>query len=90
MRGNVVEIIIDRGFGFIEDEAGQRYFFHRGALDGVDFDELGAGTPVEFRIQHDAKGDEHWEGPRAVGVHLAEGAAPAVDHEVLPPEKTRS
>jgi cold shock CspA family protein len=90
MRGNVVEVIIDRGFGFIEDEAGKRYFFHRGALDGVDFEELGAGTAVEFRVSEHAQGDEHWEGPRAVGIHLAEGEAPAVEHEVLPPGKTRS
>jgi len=90
MRGTVVEVIIDRGFGFLADEAGQRYFFHRNALDGVDFEELGAGTPVDFRVQAHAQGDEHWEGPRAVGIHLAEGAVPAVDHEVLPPQKTRS
>jgi cold shock protein len=89
MRGTVAEIVIDRGFGFIDGEGGERYFFHRGALQGTDFGELGAGTAVEFEVNRDASGDEPGEHARAVNVRLAPEAVPAADHEVLPPQKTR-
>ena len=87
MRGTVAEIIIDRGFGFIDGEDGQQYFFHRNALDGIDFGDLGAGTAVEFGVQPHGEGDAPGERPRAVNVRLAPEAMPAADHEVLPPEK---
>jgi cold shock CspA family protein len=83
MRGTVAEIIIDRGFGFIDGEDGQRYFFHRNALDGTDFGDLGAGTEVEFGVHAGAEGDRPDERPRAVNVRLAPNAVPAADHEVL-------
>jgi cold shock CspA family protein len=88
MRGTVAEIVIERGFGFIDGEGGVRYFFHRNALQATDFDALGAGTAVEFEVQRHASGDEPGEHARAVNVRLAPEALPAVDHEVLPPQKT--
>jgi cold shock CspA family protein len=91
MRGTLTEIVVDRGFGFIDGEDGHRYFFHRNALDGVDFGDLGAGTTVEFGVQHagegSAEGDRPDEHPRAVNVRLAPDAVPAADHEALPLEK---
>ena len=87
MHGIVAEIVVDRGFGFIDGDDGQRYFFHRNALDGTDFGDLGAGTAVEFGVQAYGEGDEPGEHPRAVNVRLAPDAVPAADHEVLPPEK---
>jgi cold shock CspA family protein len=86
MRGIVDELLLDRGFGFI-DAAGTRYFFNRAALQGIDFSELGPGTNVEFEVDRNPVGDEPGEHMRAVSIRLAEGALPAVDHEVLPPEK---
>jgi cold shock CspA family protein len=88
MRGTVAEVVIDRGFGFIDDENGQRFFFHRSGLQGTDFEELGAGTAVEFEIGSDTHGDQPGEHARAVNVRLAPEAMPAADHEVLPPQKT--
>jgi cold shock CspA family protein len=89
MRGTVSEIVIDRGFGFIDGEGGERFFFHRGALQGTDFGELAAGTAVEFEVNRHASGDEAGEHARAANVRLAPEALPAADHEPLPPLKTR-
>jgi len=90
MQGTVARIVAGRGFGFIEGEGGKEFFFHQSALKATDFGELAPGIPVEFEVTNDTHGDQPHEGPRAINVHLAEGATPAVDHEVLPPEKTRS
>jgi cold shock CspA family protein len=86
MRGVVDELLLDRGFGFIEAE-GKRYFFNRSALQGVGFDELGPGTALEFEIDRDPVGDRPGEHLRAVSIRLADDGVPAVDNEVLPPEK---
>ena len=88
MRGTVASVSPERGFGFITTEDGQEFFFHRNALQATDFEELAAGVAVEFEAGHDTRGDEPGERPRAVNVRLADQAVPAVDHEVLPPEKT--
>ena len=42
MRGSISELVPD-GFGRITDQDGREYFFHRGALMGVDFDDLAPG-----------------------------------------------
>lgn len=89
MQGTIARIMADRGFGFIEAEDGQEFFFHRSALNATDFGELAPGVPVEFEVSNETPGDRPDEGPRAVNVHLAPGATPAVDNEVLPPGKTR-
>ena len=89
MRGTVSEIVIDPGFGFIDGEGGERFFFHRGALQGADFGELGVGTAVDFEVKRDASGDLPGEHARAVNVRLAPEALPAADDEVLPPGKAR-
>jgi cold shock CspA family protein len=92
MKGTIGEVVVDRGFGFIDGEDGQRYFFHRNAIQGAGFEEMAPGVEVEFGIateQNRRHGDEPGENPRAVNIRLTEGAAPAVDHEVLPAAKTR-
>ena len=48
MRGSISELVPDRGFGLISDQDGREYFFHRGALMGVDFEDLAPGIDVEF------------------------------------------
>jgi cold shock CspA family protein len=83
MRGTIAEIVIDRGFGFVDGEDGRRYFFHRNALTGADFGELGPGVEVEFAVKEHDVGDEAGERPRAINLRLAEGAIPAADHEPL-------
>ena len=88
MQGTISSLVPERGFGFIRSPEGRELFFHRTALVGTDFEELAEGLPVEFQVATETHGDEPGERPRAVSVRLAEQASPAVDHEVLPPEKT--
>ncbi len=88
MRGTVTRLVPEQGVGFIASEEGQELFFHRSALQAVDFEELAPGVEVEFDVRPPSEGDEPGEHPRAVNIRLAAGALPAVDHEVLPPEKT--
>jgi cold shock CspA family protein len=89
MNGTVARIVPDGQFGFIEGEDRQEYFFHATGLKGTEFGELAPGTPVQFSLGADEKGDAPNEHQRAVNVHLADGATPAVDNEVLPAGKTR-
>ncbi|HDY88197.1 MAG TPA: hypothetical protein ENH82_08805 [bacterium] len=39
MKGKISKIIRGRSFGFIDAEDGQEVFFHRSALEGIDFNE---------------------------------------------------
>ncbi len=56
MQGTIKRLIRDRGFGFIRGEDGQEVFFHRSALQGVDFDGLREGEKVEFDLERGNKG----------------------------------
>lgn len=60
-QGKVTRIVEERGFGFIQAEDGNEYFFHRSAVPGG-FEALTTGTTVEFTPE---KGDK---GPRAANV----------------------
>jgi|LakMenEpi03Aug12_release.lakeMendotaPanAssembly.Ray.scaffolds.fasta_scaffold2948523_1 cold shock CspA family protein len=59
MRGKVVKLFRDKGFGFLRSDAGQEFFFHRTALDrgGRSFEELTEGdTVVSFEETKSEKG----------------------------------
>jgi cold shock protein len=86
MQGTVDRVVADEGFGFIIGPNGEEYFFHRSALQGVDWDEIGPGVPVLFHVGEDP-GDRPDEHLRAVDVRLAPDAVPAVDNEPLPQGK---
>ena len=86
MQGTVDRVVADEGFGFIIGPNGEEYFFHRTALKGVDWEELGPGVPVIFQSTV-GEGDRPDEHLRAVDIVLAPDAIPAVDHEPLPPGK---
>ena len=86
MQGTVDRVVADDGFGFIIGPNGEEYFFHRSALKGGEFEELGPGVSVLFEA-HEGKGDAPDEHLRAVNVRLAPDAIPAVDNEPLPPGK---
>jgi CspA family cold shock protein len=56
MAGGVIKRLVrDRGFGFIRDDAGQEWFFHRSSVQG-NFDELSEGQRVSFDEEPSAKG----------------------------------
>jgi len=48
MTGTIRTLRVDKGFGFLEDEAGKEYFFHGSAVYGEGLDNLGEGDSVEF------------------------------------------
>ena len=86
MHGTVARLSPEGGSGFIEATDGREFFFHRGALHGVEFAELTPGVGVAFEVGHDP-GDEVGEGPRATSVRLADDAIPTVDGALLPTEQ---
>ena len=86
MQGRVDRVVADGGYGFIIGPNGEEYFFHRSALKGPEFEELGPGVTVLFEVQ-EGKGDQPDEHLRAIDIRLAPDAIPAVDNEPLPPGK---
>jgi len=64
LKGEIKRLIRERGYGFISAEEGREIFFHRSALEGVDFDALEEGNNVEFNVERGPKG------PRAVNVRI--------------------
>ena len=65
--GTIARLLIDKGFGFIRDETGTEYFFHRSSVRGAVFELLREGQRADFQIEESAKG------PRAGDVRLIEG-----------------
>ena len=63
--GTIKRLVRDSGFGFIRDEGGHEWFFHRSAVDGS-YDDLTEGQRVDFDEEPSAKG------PRAGNVRAAE------------------
>ena len=43
--GTIKRLVRDRGFGFIRDDGGQEWFFHRSSVQGT-FDELKEGQQI--------------------------------------------
>ena len=60
--GNHSNITVDKGFGFIKDDTGKEYFFHRSAVYGEDSTICVKSDSVEFDVGQGPKG------PRAENV----------------------
>ena len=56
MKGTIKRLIRGRGFGFISTEDESEVFFHRSALEGMNFDTLEEGDGVEFDVEEGPKG----------------------------------
>lgn len=54
-KGTIKRLVRDRGFGFIRDEGGQEWFFHRSSVEGS-FDQLAEGQRVSFEEEQSPKG----------------------------------
>ena len=54
--GTIKRLVRDRGFGFIRDEGGQEWFFHRTSVNAGSFEELNEGQRVSFDEEPSAKG----------------------------------
>mgnify|MGYP002633601578 CR=1 FL=1 len=64
MAKGTIKKISDKGFGFIKGESSE-FFFHRSAVEDIEFDELREGQAVEFEEGEGPKG------PRAEHVRPA-------------------
>ncbi len=64
--GTIARLLIDKGFGFVRDDRGIEYFFHRSGVPGGTFEFLRQGQRVEFAVEESTKG------PRATDVRLIE------------------
>jgi len=62
MTGSIRTIRSEKGFGFIKDNTGKEYFFHRSAVYGEGLEDLREGDSVEFDLGEGPKG------PRAENV----------------------
>ena len=63
--GTIKRLAREKGFGFIRDEGGQEWFFHRSSVQGGAFESLQEGQRVSFDEEQSAKG------PRAGNVRTA-------------------
>lgn len=66
MKGKIIRLVRDRGFGFIKTEDGQETFFHRTAIADGDFDSLAGTESVEFDMGTDQRSGRE----RAVNVRV--------------------
>ncbi len=73
MKGEIVRLVRDRGFGFIRTESGREIFFHATGLVSGSFEALVEGETVEFDIEADPRSNRE----RAVNVRLQSGEAAA-------------
>lgn len=73
--GTIKRLVRDRGFGFIRDEGGQEWFFHRSSVNAGGFESLDEGQRVSFDEEPSAKA------PRAGNIRTSEGSSSsAVQH----------
>ncbi len=62
--GVIKRLVSEKGFGFIRDDKGTEWFFHRSAVKNIPFDELKEGKKVSFSESSGAKG------PRAEQIYV--------------------
>ena len=54
--GTIKRLVRDRGFGFIRDDGGQEWFFHRSSVEAGNFEQLNEGQRVSFDEEPSQKG----------------------------------
>ena len=55
-QGTIVEIVREKGYGFVEAEDGQKVFFHQRWLKHIKFRELRVGLEVVFDVNDGPRG----------------------------------
>jgi ribosomal subunit interface protein len=58
IRGRVVRLFRDRGYGFVETETSQEVYFHANAVHGIPFAELEVGMAMDLEIGTGEKGPQ--------------------------------
>jgi len=69
--GVVDQVFREQGYGFVLTDSGERVYFHRNALSGIEFDRLEEGQRVGLNIEAGERG------PQATVVHSAPPEAPS-------------
>jgi cold shock CspA family protein/ribosome-associated translation inhibitor RaiA len=66
VRGRIVRLFADRGYGFIATNTHHEVYFHANAVHGMPFDKLQVGTMVDLEIEPGHQGPQatrvtpHW------------------------------
>lgn len=56
IRGRILRVFRDRGYGFAETETSQEVYFHANSVHGIAFDELEVGMAMDLEIEAGEKG----------------------------------
>jgi CspA family cold shock protein len=64
--GKIKKLVQDKGFGFIQTDAGEDVFFHHSTVADMGFDNLTEGQQVEYSIEQSQS--PKGKGPRAASV----------------------
>jgi putative sigma-54 modulation protein len=56
IRGRIVRIFLDRGYGFIETETSQEVYFHTNSVHGIPFGQLEVGMAMDLEVEAGEKG----------------------------------
>ena len=62
--GKIKKVVLERGFGFINDRDGREVFFHQSSLVEGKFDSLKEEQAVEYEVEKTHKG------PRAINIRV--------------------
>jgi ribosomal subunit interface protein len=64
IRGRIVRIFRDRGYGFAETETYEEVYFHANSVHGISFGELEVGMAMDMEIEAGEKGPQaSWIAP---------------------------
>ena len=58
LHGRIARIFDEEGYGFIEDESGTEFYFHRYSVAHPDFDDLAVGDEVSFLEEAGGEGPQ--------------------------------
>jgi ribosomal subunit interface protein len=58
IRGRILRVFRDRGYGFAETETYQEVYFHANSVHGIAFEELEVGMAMDLEIEAGAKGPQ--------------------------------
>lgn len=58
IRGRIIRIFRDRGYGFVETETYQEVYFHANSVHGIAFEELEEGMAMDLAIEAGEKGPQ--------------------------------
>jgi ribosomal subunit interface protein len=58
IRGRIVRIFRDRGYGFVDTESYQEVYFHANSVHGIPFEELEVGMAMDLEIEAGEKGPQ--------------------------------